>query len=77
LMTCITYVWFSAPDLALTQLVGEVVTTVLILLCLRWLPRRNEDVATLSARLRARTRRIRDLGLAVLVGLGIAILSYA
>ncbi len=77
LMTCITFVWFSAPDLALTQLVVEVVTTVLILLGLRWLPRRNEDVAPLSARLRARTRRIRDFGLAVLVGVGMAILSYA
>jgi multicomponent K+:H+ antiporter subunit A len=38
LMTCVTFVWFSAPDLALTQLVVEVVTTVLILLGLRWLP---------------------------------------
>ena len=31
-MTCVTFVWFSAQDLALTQLVVEVVTTVLILL---------------------------------------------
>ncbi|MCF5707645.1 monovalent cation/H+ antiporter subunit A [Pseudomonas syringae] len=77
LMTCITFVWFSAPDLALTQLVVEVVTTVLILLGLRWLPRRNEDVAATSTRLRARTRRIRDFVLAVMVGLGMAILSYA
>ncbi|MDB5819244.1 MAG: cation:proton antiporter, partial [Rhizobacter sp.] len=29
LVTCITFVWFSAPDLALTQLTVEVVTTVL------------------------------------------------
>src|SRR6185295_8982151 len=29
LVTCLTFVWFSAPDLALTQLVVEVVTTVL------------------------------------------------
>lgn len=78
LVTCITFVWFSAPDLALTQLVVEVVTTVLILLGLRWLPRRNEDVVVPeSARLRARTRRIRDLGLATLVGVGMALLSYA
>jgi multicomponent K+:H+ antiporter subunit A len=35
-----TFLWFSAPDLALTQLAVEVVTTVLILLGLRWLPRR-------------------------------------
>ena len=38
LVTCITFVWFSAPDLALTQLAVEIVTTVLILLGLRWLP---------------------------------------
>ncbi len=37
LATCITFVWFSAPDLALTQLLVEIVTTVLILLGLRWL----------------------------------------
>ena len=40
LVTCLTFVWFSAPDLALTQLVVEVVTTVLFLLGLRWLPKR-------------------------------------
>ena len=40
LVTCLTFVWFSAPDLALTQLVVEVVTTMLFLLGLRWLPMR-------------------------------------
>ncbi|MGV6394831.1 monovalent cation/H+ antiporter subunit A [Pseudomonas caspiana] len=78
LMTCVTFVWFSAPDLALTQLVVEVVTSVLILLGLRWLPRRNEDVMpSVSTRLRARTRRVRDLTLSILVGGGMALLSYA
>ena len=78
LMTCITFVWFSAPDLALTQLVVEVVTTVLILLGLRWLPRRIEDVAPSAGSLnRAKLRRLRDLGLATLVGGGMALLSYA
>lgn len=78
LMTCITFVWFSAPDLALTQLVVEVVTTVLILLGLRWLPRRNENVApSVSTRLKARARRVRDLTLAASVGVGMALLSYA
>ncbi|MGY1893769.1 hydrogenase subunit MbhD domain-containing protein, partial [Pseudomonas sp. SDT291_1_S447] len=52
LMTCVTFVWFSAPDLALTQLVVEVVTTVLILLGLRWLPRRIEEVSPLPSSLR-------------------------
>src|SRR5574340_1494988 len=45
LATSLTFVWLSAPDLALTQLAVEVVTTVLILLGLRWLPRRDERYA--------------------------------
>ncbi|MGH8438050.1 MAG: monovalent cation/H+ antiporter subunit A [Pseudomonas sp.] len=78
LMTCITFVWFSAPDLALTQLAVEVVTTVLILLGLRWLPRRIEGVSPLpGSQEQARLRRLRDLILAVLVGGGMALLSYA
>ena len=40
LVTCISFLWLSAPDLALTQLIVETVTTVLILLGLRWLPPR-------------------------------------
>ena len=78
LMTCVTFVWFSAPDLALTQLVVEVVTTVLILLGLRWLPRRIEEVSPLPSSLRkARIRRIRDLLLSTVVGGGMALLAYA
>lgn len=78
LMTCVTFVWFSAPDLALTQLVVEVVTTVLILLGLRWLPRRIEEVSPLPGTLRrARIRRLRDLLLSAAVGGGMALLSYA
>ena len=78
MMTCITFVWFSAPDLALTQLVVEVVTTVLILLGLRWLPRRIEEVSPLPNTLRkARIRRLRDFLLSTAVGGGMALLSYA
>ncbi|PYY69411.1 monovalent cation/H+ antiporter subunit A, partial [Pseudomonas jessenii] len=78
LMTCVTFVWFSAPDLALTQLAVEVVTTVLILLGLRWLPRRIEEVSPLPSSLRrARVRRIRDLLLSTAVGVGMALLAYA
>ena len=40
-VSCVTFIWFSAPDLALTQLTVEVVTTLLILLGLRWLPPRE------------------------------------
>jgi multicomponent K+:H+ antiporter subunit A len=42
LTTVITFAWFSAPDLALTQLSVEAVTTVLFVLGLRWLPKRIE-----------------------------------
>ncbi|MFK8838929.1 hydrogenase subunit MbhD domain-containing protein, partial [Klebsiella michiganensis] len=41
LVTCLTFAWLSAPDLAVTQLLVEVVTTVLLLLGLRWLPQRR------------------------------------
>ena len=47
LCVCITFLWFSAPDLALTQIVVEVVTTILILLGLRWLPKRDENLRPL------------------------------
>ncbi|MGH8450900.1 monovalent cation/H+ antiporter subunit A, partial [Pseudomonas sp.] len=78
MVTCITFVWFSAPDLALTQLVVEVVTTVLILLGLRWLPRRIEEVSPLPSSLpKARIRRLRDFLLSTVVGGGMALLSYA
>jgi multicomponent K+:H+ antiporter subunit A len=81
LATCMTFVWFSAPDLALTQLIVEVVTLVLLLLGLRWLPPRyksvDDRVVPLQARLRARTRRLRDLVLAIVAGAGLSALSYA
>ncbi|RZJ18817.1 MAG: monovalent cation/H+ antiporter subunit A, partial [Haliea sp.] len=53
LVTCLTFVWFSAPDLALTQLAVEVVTTVLFLLGLRWLPKRKvlDAASTMGSRL--------------------------
>jgi multicomponent K+:H+ antiporter subunit A len=77
LITCLTFVWFSAPDLALTQLSVEIVTTVLLLLGLRWLPRRIEPAAAGAMRLRTRLRRWRDLLLSVAVGLGMAGLAFA
>ncbi|AVC42971.1 monovalent cation/H+ antiporter subunit A [Achromobacter xylosoxidans] len=79
LVTCLTFVWFSAPDLALTQLSVEVVTVVLLLLGLRWLPRRiaQDEDEGLGATLRARGRRLRDLLLATAAGTGMAALAYA
>ena len=76
LATAMTFVWFSAPDLALTQLAVEVVTTVLFLLGLRWLPKRR-PMPELPPSLRDRLRRVRDLLLALAVGLGMAALSFA
>ncbi len=78
LATSLTFVWFSAPDLALTQLAVEVVTAVLILLGLRWLPRRDKRYREGKAEpLRAYLRRLRDLLVAVAGGGGLAVLTYA
>jgi len=80
LATCITFVWLSAIDLALTQLLVEIVTTVLLLLGLRWLPKRLE-VIDVAARARTigstRRRRLRDLAVAVTSGCGLSILAYS
>jgi len=78
LCTSITFLWFSAPDLALTQLAVEVVTTILILLGLRWLPKRDESLPAASASTAlTRVRRLRDLLLALAAGGGMAWLSFA
>ena len=78
LATCITFIWFSAPDLALTQLAVEAVTTVLILLGLRWLPRRLEPAETGSRRtVLATLRRLRDFLIAVAAGSGMAAIAWA
>jgi multicomponent K+:H+ antiporter subunit A len=77
LTCCLTFIWFSAPDLALTQLVVEAVTTVLILLGLRWLPMRSKFVVQ-SARERIAPwgRRGRDLLVASAAGCGMAALAW-
>ncbi len=69
LMVALMFVRFSAPDLALTQLAVEVVTTVLLLLALRYLP----PEASLESTLR---RRFRDASLAILAGIGVAALTW-
>jgi len=78
LVTCITFIWFSAPDLAITQLLVEIVTTVLLLLGLRWLPKRIEiEGEGLTAGFRARMRRGRDLALSIAAGTGMSLIVYA
>src|SRR5690606_14439959 len=76
LSTSITFAWGAAPDLALTQLLVEIVTTVLLLLGLRWLPKRQPE-ADRAADLPARITRFRDLMIATVGGLGIGALAYA
>ncbi|WP_081158845.1 monovalent cation/H+ antiporter subunit A [Ensifer aridi] len=77
LVTCITFVWLSAPDLAVTQLLVEIVTTVLILLGLRWLPKRIAGPETAEdIPLRTRARRLRDFLLAIIAGGGLMLISY-
>jgi multicomponent K+:H+ antiporter subunit A len=70
LIVALTFVKFSAPDLALTQLSVEVVTIVLLLLALYFLPART-PVESSGA------RRGRDLLVAVIAGLGVSALTWA
>ncbi|HEV7458168.1 MAG TPA: monovalent cation/H+ antiporter subunit A [Roseococcus sp.] len=77
LVVCITFVWFSAPDLALTQLLVEVVTTVLLVLGLRWLPKRMDLPGASGVEVVTISRRLRDLAIAITAGLGMAALAFA
>lgn len=77
LMTCLTFAWLSAPDLALTQIAVEIVTTVLLLLGLRWMPRRIELDESRRKSFMARARRVRDLCIAIATGVGMASLAFA
>ncbi|MCK9541177.1 MAG: monovalent cation/H+ antiporter subunit A [Novosphingobium sp.] len=78
LATCISFIWLSAPDLGLTQMLVEIVTLVLLLLGLRWLPKRVEDGAgEARVSLQVRLRRAGDLVLAVLCGGGVALMAFA
>jgi multicomponent K+:H+ antiporter subunit A len=70
LIVSLTFVHFSAPDLALTQILVEVVTIILMMLALAWLPEE-------SPRERNRWETGRDALLAIGAGLGVAALVYA
>src|SRR5690554_853630 len=71
-----TFLWLSAPDLSLTQLMVETVTTVLILLGLRWLPPRlTPEELNIQERRRVQLRRLRDFGIALACGLAMATVS--
>ncbi|MFO7604555.1 MAG: monovalent cation/H+ antiporter subunit A [Gammaproteobacteria bacterium] len=70
LVVALIFVKFSAPDLALTQLSVEIVTIVLLLLALYFLPQH-------PARESSRTRVVRDGLVAALAGGGAALLTWS
>ncbi|MEW5682947.1 MAG: monovalent cation/H+ antiporter subunit A [Pseudomonadota bacterium] len=70
LMVSIAFTRFSAPDLALTQLSVEVVTIILLMLALFFLPHKTPKQSESS-------RVVRDLSIASMVGVIIGSLSYA
>lgn len=66
----LTFLRFHAPDLALTQLTVEVVTIVLLLMSLRYLPAHSPKQSTAG-------RRLRDGLLATGAGAGVCAMTYA
>ncbi|MDH4288531.1 MAG: monovalent cation/H+ antiporter subunit A [Aquincola sp.] len=69
LVVCLAFVHLSAPDLALTQLLVEMVTTIVMMLALAWLP-------VEGPREPSRLKRWRDGVIAVAAGLGTATLVW-
>jgi len=74
LVVSLAFVYFSAPDLALTQLLVEVATIMLMMLALHWLPERNVWNSADSADTTA--RRGRDALIALAAGAGVAALVW-
>ena len=69
LMIAPMFVYFSAPDLALTQLSVEVVTILLMLLALNFLPKSTPVESTAP-------RRLFDVAVAGIAGAGMAALAW-
>jgi len=70
LIVSLVFAQFSAPDLALTQLSVEIVTIILLLLSLYFLPQTTDNESTPS-------RLIRDLLISGLLGCVIGTICYA
>ncbi|MDH4165507.1 MAG: monovalent cation/H+ antiporter subunit A [Gammaproteobacteria bacterium] len=70
LVVSLAFVRFSAPDLALTQLLVEIVTVLLLLLALYFMPAE-------SPRESSGLRRARDAVVAIAAGLGAGLLAWA
>jgi multicomponent K+:H+ antiporter subunit A len=69
LAVSLTFVMFSAPDLALTQLLVEVATIALMMVVLHFLPQTSPREPDM--------RKWRDAGIAVVAGGGIAWIAHA
>ena len=70
LMVSLIFVYLSAPDLALTQILVEMVTIAMLMMALNYLPKQ-------SPQQRSMVRRWRDISISVAAGGGIAALAYA
>jgi multicomponent K+:H+ antiporter subunit A len=70
LVVSLAFVWFSAPDLALTQLLVELATVMLMMLALRYLPARAPPEPNDK-------RKLRDAALGALAGVGIGAIAWA
>ena len=70
LMVSVGFAYFSAPDLALTQILVEVATIILMLLALNFLPKTTPMES-------GPLRRTWDGAIAVVAGVGVAALAYA
>ena len=71
LVVSLAFVHFSAPDLALTQLLVEVATVMLMMLALHWLPEHSPAASNEPA-----WRRGRDALVALAAGTGLASLAW-
>lgn len=70
LIVSIAFARFSAPDLALTQLAVEVVTVILLMLALYFLPQKTPSESSPS-------RVVRDVSIAAALGGLVATINYA
>jgi len=70
LMVSLTFNYFSAPDLALTQISVEVVTIILLLLALNFMPKDTPIDST-------KAQRVRDVVISIIAGVGVGGLLYA
>jgi multicomponent K+:H+ antiporter subunit A len=70
LVVSLTFVLLSAPDLALTQLLVETVTVILMMLVLHYLPAQSPPEP-------GRVRKVADAAIALVAGAGVTAIVYA